>query len=456
VSGLVVELSHAEQTTASIALLELAADLRHPATRAAAAEALALALGAQALIVFVRDEEIGVLLPARGFPQTLPNARSWRAFLAECVEKGQAHARLSMRRQGDMLHARGHASGNDAVLVLLGRDEPTGDMAWLRALLPLLAATFRAEQHAALADTQAHLAHESAERAEVLARMLDRTRVRVEEALASARQAQAELELKARELEASNARLHDARLLAESASRAKSDFLATMSHELRTPLNAIGGHTQLLQMGLRGPVTADQKEALERIDRSHRRLLGLINDILNLSRIEAGHVEYDVADVSLRAALDEVVPMIEPQLADKDVAFEICDPAHLPVVRADREKLEQVLLNLLSNAVKFTEPGGRVSIEALRSNQFPGKVLVNVVDTGLGIPADKLEFIFEPFTQIDARHSRTGQGTGLGLAISRDLARGMGGDLHATSEAGNGSTFTLLLDDAGAPVPQPK
>ncbi|MDB4899368.1 MAG: ATP-binding region ATPase domain protein [Gemmatimonadetes bacterium] len=441
---------------ASVALLELAADLHDPATRATAADALASAMGAQALLIFVRDEEIGVLLPARGFQQTLPDSASWRAFLAESTEKGQAHARLRLRRDGESLHARGYGWGTDAVLVLVGAGDPVSDVTWLRALLPLFAATFHAEHHAALADTHTHLARESAERAEVLARMLDRTRVRLEEALSAARHAQVELEHKARELQASNAKLLEARKLAESASRAKSDFLATMSHELRTPLNAIGGHTQLLQMGLRGPVTPAQKEALERIDRSHRRLLGLINDILNLSRIEAGHVEYDLADVSLRAALDEVLPMIEPQLAEHTLGFEICDPAHLPTVRADREKLEQVLLNLLSNAVKFTDPGGRIWIEAVRSEQLPGKVLINVVDTGLGIPAHKLEYIFEPFTQVDASHSRIGQGTGLGLAISRDLARGMGGDLRAKSDTGKGSTFTLVLDEAGVAARQAK
>jgi signal transduction histidine kinase len=443
----------------TVALLELAAHLRRADARQGAARELALALGADALLIFIRDDEVGLLLPAPGFPQTLPDGRAWRAFLAECVARGQARARLPLTAVDQPRAADGFAWGNDAVLVLLGDEHSASDVSWLQPLLPLLATAFVAERGIALANTRAGQARDAAARTAMLAGMLDRTRVQLEDALHGARRAKAELEqanrllhTQADELQRANAALQEARAAADNANRAKSDFLATMSHELRTPLNAIGGHTQLLQMGLRGPVTDEQREALERIDRSQRHLLGLINDILNLSRIEAGRVEYVIGDVKLGQVLAEVGPMIEPQLAEKQLEFHVEEGAREQVVRADPEKLEQILLNLLSNAAKFTDPGGRVCIETFAPAHEPGTVLLRVVDTGRGIPPDKLEFIFEPFTQIDASHSRTGQGTGLGLAISRDLARGMGGDLQARSELGKGSTFTVVLASGAAPA----
>jgi PAS domain S-box-containing protein len=241
-----------------------------------------------------------------------------------------------------------------------------------------------------------------------------------------------------------------ARREAEAASRAKSEFLAVMSHELRTPLNAIAGHVQLLDLGIHGPITDAQREALARIDRNQRHLLRLINDVLNLARVETGRVEYQLRDVSLADALADVGPMIEPQLTGKRLQYEVRLPPGIAPVRGDREKLEQILLNLLSNAVKFTEPGGRVTVDATERAGAPGILFLRVSDTGHGIPRDKLKTIFEPFVQVDASRTRANEGVGLGLAISRDLARGMGGDLRARSVVGAGSTFTLALPKAGS------
>jgi signal transduction histidine kinase/PAS domain-containing protein len=240
-----------------------------------------------------------------------------------------------------------------------------------------------------------------------------------------------------------------ARRRAEEASRAKSEFLAVMSHELRTPLNAIGGYAELIELGIRGPVTEQQREDLARIQSSQRHLLGLINEVLNYARIETGAVRYELADVDLAEVVASVEPLVRPQLAAKRIDYSVA-PCPRPLsARADREKVRQVLLNLLSNAVKFSDPGGRVSVEcATADGPVGGRVLIRVRDTGIGIPADKLEAVFEPFVQVNAGLTRTQEGTGLGLAISRDLARGMGGDLTAESAAGVGSTFTLVLPGA--------
>jgi signal transduction histidine kinase len=249
--------------------------------------------------------------------------------------------------------------------------------------------------------------------------------------------------LEAREAaEKANADLQKQRAAAEEANQAKSNFLAVMSHELRTPLNAIGGYVQLIEMGVHGPVTEAQKETLGRIDRSQRHLLRLINDVLNLARIEAGRVDYVVERVPLAEVVDSVMPMVEPQIDRKNLRFEAAVSDDL-VARADREKVQQILLNLLTNAIKFTSQGGGVCIEAGTSSA--SQVFLKVTDTGTGIPADMLEKVFEPFIQVDTRRSRSAEGTGLGLAISRDLARGMKGDLHVESRIGAGSTFQLDL-----------
>lgn len=218
-----------------------------------------------------------------------------------------------------------------------------------------------------------------------------------------------------------------------------------MSHELRTPLNAIAGHVQLLEMGLHGPVTAEQKDTLRRVDRAQQHLLGLINDILNLARIESGKLEYDVQPVALAEMMADVTPMIEPQLAAKGLTHEVRLSDGKLLVWADRDRLRQILLNLLANAVKFTDPGGRVTVESIEPADVPDVVYLRVHDTGRGIAQDQLDRIFEPFVQLNRAPARPGEGTGLGLTISRELARGMGGDLWAASEVGAGSVFTLAL-----------
>jgi PAS domain S-box-containing protein len=231
------------------------------------------------------------------------------------------------------------------------------------------------------------------------------------------------------------------------ANRAKSEFLAVVSHELRTPLNAIGGHIQLIEMGVHGPISEAQREALGRVQRSQRHLLSLINDVLNLARIETGHVDYELTEVPLEAAVAEVKAMVEPLLSAGRLKCELAGSPYAPdppiVVRADRDKLQQILLNLLSNAIKFTPAGGRITVEAAATDGQP-IATVMVTDSGKGIPAAKLESIFEPFVQLGGRPA-SAAGLGLGLSISRDLARGMGGDLTATSTPGSGATFTLSL-----------
>ncbi|HSJ15013.1 MAG TPA: PAS domain-containing protein [Longimicrobiales bacterium] len=245
-----------------------------------------------------------------------------------------------------------------------------------------------------------------------------------------------------REIERLLAESESARAEAEAANRVKAQFLTTMSHELRTPLNAIGGYTELLQMAVRGPLTAEQRQFLDRIQQSQRHLLGLINEVLNFAKLETGTVHFEIADMPVCAVLTAAEALVAPQAHARGLELRGAECPDSLTALGDAEKVRQILVNLLSNAVKFTASGGRITVSAAASH---GRVRIDVHDTGIGIPADRLEAIFDPFVQVRSDLTRPYEGTGLGLAISRDLARGMGGDLSVDSTPGEGSTFTLTL-----------
>lgn len=229
---------------------------------------------------------------------------------------------------------------------------------------------------------------------------------------------------------------------AESANTTKSEFLAAMSHELRTPLNAIGGYVELLNLGIGGPTTAEQKEYLDRIRKSQQHLLGIISDLLNFSRIDAGHLSYEVGPVALGSVIEAVTPMVEPAAAARKIALKAKSLPNECVALGDRARIDQILLNLLSNAIKYTGAGGTVTITCAVSAKIAS---ISVTDTGRGVPREKLQSIFEPFVQLGRSLSSANEGMGLGLSISRDLARAMGGDLTVSSKVGVGSTFTLTV-----------
>ncbi|MEO8506626.1 MAG: ATP-binding protein, partial [Betaproteobacteria bacterium] len=227
----------------------------------------------------------------------------------------------------------------------------------------------------------------------------------------------------------------------ETASKHKSEFLANMSHELRTPLNAIIGFSEVLAERLFGDINDKQAEYLADIMDSGRHLLALINDILDLSKIEAGRMELDRVDFELRATLDGTLNLVRERAQRRGIELRCTVDEHLPKVRADERKVKQVLLNLLSNALKFTPEGGAIDVAARRHDNH---VQISVTDTGVGIALEDQAAVFEEFRQVGAT-ARKIEGTGLGLAISRRIVELHGGRIGVESEAGQGSTFTFTL-----------
>jgi PAS domain S-box-containing protein len=261
------------------------------------------------------------------------------------------------------------------------------------------------------------------------------------------RQASAQLERKVQEatgeLAEQNELLRRQHIALEQASALKSQFLANMSHEFRTPLNAILGYTHMLLNGVTGPISDHQRKSLSRIDSNSRHLLALINDILDITRIEAGRMPLNLSSFEIPELVDEVMAELEPIIKRSSLIVRSNMSRNLRPLKSDRQKVKQVVLNLLSNALKFT-PAGSVTIAAAYDED--GKIVaISVHDSGVGIPSEDQAKVFEDFRQLDTSPARGYGGTGLGLSICRRLAQMLGGSIELVSEVGRGSTFTLKL-----------
>jgi PAS domain S-box-containing protein len=267
-------------------------------------------------------------------------------------------------------------------------------------------------------------------------------RKRAERALIEAK---ADLE---RKVEERTSELQAALMRAEAADQVKSAFLATMSHELRTPLNSIIGFTGIILQGLAGPLNEEQAKQLGMVRNSARHLLDLINDVLDISKIEAGQMAVKFAPFDLRASVNRVVESVAPMAERKGLPLRVTVPDTLPAMASDQRRVEQILLNLLNNAIKFTEHGGVTlivdEVREVRGQPEPG-IRLRVQDTGIGIKAQDLGTLFQPFRQVDTGLTRQHEGTGLGLAICRRLADLLGGEISAESTWGVGSVFTVTL-----------
>jgi signal transduction histidine kinase len=246
--------------------------------------------------------------------------------------------------------------------------------------------------------------------------------------------------------------LERALVRAEAADRLKSAFLATMSHELRTPLNSIIGFTGILLQGMAGPLTAEQSKQLGMVRGSGRHLLELINDVLDLSKIEAEQLKVRMEAFDLASLLERVVATVMPMAQKKGLSLALSTPSQLGELVSDRRRVEQILLNLTNNAIKFTGFGSvKVTAEPVegwrgaRGAAPEPAVRISVEDTGVGLKAADLSKLFQPFSQIDTGLTRQHEGTGLGLTICRRLAELLGGEIEVASEWGRGSVFSVTL-----------
>ena len=394
-----------------IAALRAAATLAEPQGRRAAAKAVARRWCAEDLIIFVRDEAVGQSLPAPGFSQTLRGARAWRELVATAIERETAEGSIE-NEEGEVrsAYAVGLPDGTAAVLVGDMIAEPARPL--LREILPLFGALFRTEAAAARSEVESKMARHAATQATALAAKLDATRAELQHALSAA----------------------------ETASRARDEFLATVSHELRTPLTSIIGWIQLLK---HERDEASLGEGLDTIDRNARAQSRLIEDLLDFSRINAGKLHLNVRSLDLSDVIDAAVEIVRPAADAKGVRIERILDSEAGHVSGDADRLQQVVWNLLSNAVKFTLRGGKVLITLERINSH---CELTVSDTGQGISPKFLPYVFDRFSQADSSSTRAHAGLGLGLGIVRHLVELHGGTVQAFSRGeGQGATFAVRL-----------
>lgn len=394
--------------------VKLAAALTEIENRRAAARRLAAHFGAEDLIVFVPDAEIEILLPATGFPQTLPQGAQWQKFVKECLEKGACAGSLPFAADKTEIKALGIADIDKSVLILLGGDPNLKDVQKeLSGPLKMLGALFRAEKKAVAAEGSLQVSKSVAAQTRELAENLEATRGQLQQALVEA----------------------------ETANRLKDEFLATVSHELRTPLNAILGWARLLQNGELNQGVFDK--AVSTILRSALSQVQLVEDLLDISRIITGKFYFETCSVDLQSVVETAIDTLRPAVEAKNIRLETTFDGGVPEVNGNPDRLRQIVWNLLSNAVKFTPEGGLIEV-IIKSGGTRAEVVVR--DSGIGIEREFLPYVFDRFRQSDSSKTRKYGGLGLGLAIVRQLAELHGGSVRAESKGtGQGAAFIVSL-----------
>ncbi len=402
------------------ALLALVARLTSPGTRRAVARELAGRAGAQDLLIFIADADFGVLLPAPGFPQTLPRGREWQRFLERVAREPFHQAEMPVAGEPLPLLATGISAEDGSALVLLGGAPRQAEARDICLLLPIVAAAFRGERTAAYAAAQATVARRAANEARLLAASLDQTRTELRRSLVEAQRANA----------------------------AKDRFLAVLSHELRTPLNPVLMAASAMETDPHLPV--EIRADISMIRRNVELEAKLIDDLLDLTRIANGKVQLQRRIVDAHDLLEEATAVVrgDPSTPQPRIELELHAPQ--PHVDGDPARFQQIVWNLIRNSVKFTPAEGHVTV---RTSNQDGLLRIQVCDTGIGIDAESLPKIFNAFEQLEIERNHAFGGLGLGLAISRSLAEMHGGTLTASSGGpGRGACFTFELPSATGDV----
>lgn len=412
-------------------LVSIFIDLQRPGARCAAAGQLARFAGVAQVLIFGRDEQIGIFLPAPGLPQTLRAGRRWQDFLRRCADAGSAEASLPSTESEADLPVWGQCdSGGNAIVVFFGAEPIAPARAAIAALLPLLGAKLAGELAEHAAAGLAAAARESHRRAselnaalEVSRRELQLAYQRVEDELMSRREAEAKL---------------------RDADRRKDEFLAMLAHELRNPLAPIGMAAKILRLGQTTPERVTQ--TCEIIDRQIRHMTSLLDDLLDASRVTRGHVVLTPELLDMAAIVQDAVEQVRPLVDAGHHHLSLALPKQAAQVRGDSTRLVQIVTNLLNNATKYTPQGGVIELEL---TQDASAVQVVVRDNGIGIDAALLPHVFDLFVQGDRSSDRAQSGLGIGLALVKSLVERHGGSVSAASAGqGAGTEFTIRLPRA--------
>ncbi|MDB5139132.1 MAG: sensor protein [Mucilaginibacter sp.] len=380
-------------------ILQLISGLSDRDNRFKAAIQLAAWFGCTYLMIFITDPEIGVLLPAPGFPQTLPDGKAWRDFTSQCAVKGCHSGTLPFPANDNPLSAIGISGPENSVAVLLGGMPAEADVDPLRQSMPILVTLFNREQAYLTAAIRVSLADKSAVKAEKLAATIDQMRIHLKDALIKQEKDKKDI---------------------EELMKKKDEFMNVASHELKTPITSMQAYLQILNKIVPPGGKNSAGDFVYKANKQAGRLTALINDLLDVTKIQAGQMVYNFVDLDLSELIHEVVAQVQVTAQSHRILFKHTVPV---IVHGERHRLEQVINNFLSNAIKYSPEADRVIVSAGLQNK---EVRVSVRDFGIGIPVEQREFVFDRFFRVQ-ESSKQFSGLGLGLYISAEIIRRHGG-----------------------------